>query len=132
MGNVISTIPPNTYEAYDGTSMASPHTAGVALVLMNKFPDKSVQLVRHALRQGAIDLGPSGPDNAFGYGLVNYWNSAGIMEDCDEGVTFEAFYNGEDRTFPCQLILTQTEFTVEAVCNYDKGNAGDVCTCVCA
>jgi subtilisin family serine protease len=129
--DVISTIPPAEYVSYDGTSMASPHVAGVALVLLNKYPDASVQLVRHALNKGAIDLGAPGYDTSFGNGLLNYWNSAEIVEDCDEGVSFQATYQGNDYNLPCQWILEQTQFPQETVCSYPNGNAGDVCTCVC-
>lgn len=48
---IYSTIPENKYKNNDGTSMASPATAGVAAILMAYFPDLSATQVREILRQ---------------------------------------------------------------------------------
>lgn len=62
------------YAALDGTSMASPFVAGVAALVWNAHPDLSVQQVRIALENSALDLGSSGRDNSYGYGRVDaYW-----------------------------------------------------------
>lgn len=130
--DVKSTVGPvDQYDVYSGTSMASPHVAAVALVLQNKFPGASTQLVRFAMNKGAIDLGAPGRDNSYGNGLVNYWNAAEIVADCDEGVNFQATYQGRDYDLACQWILEQDQFPMATVCSYPDGNAGDVCTCVC-
>jgi cell wall-associated protease len=46
---IYSTTPGNTYKNEDGTSMASPSTAGVAALLMSYFPDLSVLQVKDIL-----------------------------------------------------------------------------------
>ena len=231
--NVLSTGGPSgDYLTLHGTSMAAPHVAGVALVLRNKFPDKSPQEIRSALTQGAIDLGEPGYDIKFGFGLVNYWNSEEILSppppacddvriklrtddygketsweivnssgavvasgsgygnnkdyeenyclpaDCytftifdefgdgmcceqgegfyrlffngkrvkkggnfgssestefgDDGKSFEVFKNEKYYVLTCKWILNQKFFKVAKVCDYPDGNAGEVCTCVCA
>lgn len=58
------------YARYSGTSMASPHVAGVAALVWGQFPSLSNAEVRAALQQSAEDLGPGGRDSAYGYGLV--------------------------------------------------------------
>lgn len=48
---IYSTTPNNHYENLQGTSMASPATAGVAAVLMSYFPDLTAAQVKDILRQ---------------------------------------------------------------------------------
>jgi serine protease len=58
------------YEAWDGTSMATPHVAGVAALIWSYYPNKTAADVRNALDASAEDLGPAGRDTSFGFGLV--------------------------------------------------------------
>jgi serine protease len=55
---------------YQGTSMASPHVAGVAALLYSQGITKPAA-IEQAMEQFATDLGSKGRDNEFGYGLVN-------------------------------------------------------------
>lgn len=59
------------YEAWNGTSMATPHVAGAAAAIWNRHPDLDAASLRQALQQTAVDLGPIGKDNAYGYGFLN-------------------------------------------------------------
>jgi subtilisin family serine protease len=54
-----------------GTSMATPHVAGVAALVRAIHPEFTVEDVRQVLRTTADDVGPPGPDVAAGYGRVN-------------------------------------------------------------
>jgi serine protease len=58
------------YEAWNGTSMATPHVAGVAAVIWAHHPAKSNAEIRTALQKTAKDLGAAGRDNSYGFGLV--------------------------------------------------------------
>jgi hypothetical protein len=58
------------YIEYSGTSMATPHTSGVAALVWSHFPTRSAQEVRGALMVSAEDLGAVGRDNSYGFGLV--------------------------------------------------------------
>jgi serine protease len=55
---------------YIGTSMAAPHVSGVAAMLMQQGI-KDPAAIEDALERFAIDLGPKGRDNEFGFGLVD-------------------------------------------------------------
>ncbi|HEV2150333.1 MAG TPA: S8 family serine peptidase [Longimicrobiaceae bacterium] len=54
-----------------GTSMASPHAAGVAALVLSKNPRLSPVQVRGILRSSSQDLGTPGWDPVFGHGRVN-------------------------------------------------------------
>ncbi len=58
------------YAYFDGTSMATPHVAGVAALVWSHFPQCSNSDIRAALRATAEDLGATGRDDETGYGLV--------------------------------------------------------------
>ncbi len=66
--NILSTLPGNEYGAYSGTSMASPHVAGVASLAWAANPDLTNVQIRGILQETAEDL--ELPANHQGYGLV--------------------------------------------------------------
>lgn len=59
------------YWFYQGTSMASPHVAGVAALVIANGNAATPDEVRAALEQTAEDLGTLGRDDAYGWGLVD-------------------------------------------------------------
>jgi subtilisin len=56
---------------YSGTSMASPHVAGVAALVLGTGASLTNVQVRDILTSTAQDLGAAGRDPLYGYGLVN-------------------------------------------------------------
>ncbi|PKB83944.1 MAG: hypothetical protein BZY88_01145 [SAR202 cluster bacterium Io17-Chloro-G9] len=68
---VNSTTNDGDYGTKSGTSMASPHIAGTAALVLAANSGWSNDQVRAQLIDTAIDLGSSGRDNKYGYGLVN-------------------------------------------------------------
>ena len=60
----------SNYAYFNGTSMATPHVAGVAALVWSHYSACTNNDVRNALNATAEDLGASGRDNLYGYGLV--------------------------------------------------------------
>ncbi len=75
---VYSTYKFGRYQTLSGTSMACPHVAGlVALIIavhgkmpVGDFNDRCPNTIRGFLHRTSLDLGPSGWDPAYGYGLI--------------------------------------------------------------
>ena len=59
------------YEEFSGTSMASPHVAGVAALIWAARPSLTVAELEAVLRASAVDLGDPGRDNVYGSGRVD-------------------------------------------------------------
>ncbi|WP_203336514.1 S8 family serine peptidase [Nocardioides limicola] len=71
-GTVVNQVekPASGYAAFNGTSMATPHVAGIAALIWACAPDASNAQIRKALADSALDLGKRGRDHDYGHGLV--------------------------------------------------------------
>jgi protocatechuate 3,4-dioxygenase beta subunit len=97
-----STVPGGGYAVYNGTSMASPHVAGTAaLVIASGItgPDS----IRAKLQSTAIDLGSTGRDSFYGFGLVNAAEAAPSVSRIP-AVTISSPVNGQ--TFHVKEAIT--------------------------
>jgi serine protease len=79
-GRILSTVGSDvngpiqyTYGSYAGTSMASPHVAGVAALMKSVYPGLTPEEFDTLLVAGQLtqDLGTAGRDNSYGYGLID-------------------------------------------------------------
>jgi subtilisin family serine protease len=90
----------NDYLRQAGTSMAAPHVAGLAAVVLSQHPTYTPEQVRQAIRRSATDIGAPSFDTEFGYGRID---AAGAVT---EPVPLGA------RLFTPPLIETQSSFVV--------------------
>lgn len=70
-------IPDNVdfYQTVSGTSFSAPHVAGAMALLLQAFPDTTVEELENAMldsaRQTSHTDDPEGPDNSYGHGLLD-------------------------------------------------------------
>jgi subtilisin family serine protease len=66
----VFSVPDSGYEAWDGTSMATPHVSAVAALIWSCHHTRTNQEIRNALTSTALNGGPPGRDNSYGFGIV--------------------------------------------------------------
>lgn len=74
-GSSIYSTFPWGYGYSSGTSMASPHVAGLAALIWSAEPGLTHAGVRQIIRDTADDLGSVGYDDFYGYGRINAWSA---------------------------------------------------------
>jgi subtilisin family serine protease len=107
------------YAFYDGTSMATPHVAGVAALVWSHDISCSNAEIRTALDSTAADLGPAGRDVAYGYGLVQAQDAVTFLGDTCGG-------GGGGGGGSCDLLPAGASCSADTECcsNTCKGKPG--------
>ncbi|MEV7189824.1 S8 family serine peptidase [Kitasatospora sp. NPDC093102] len=84
-GGILSTMPNNQYGYEQGTSMATPHAAGVAALLKSAHPDATPEQLQALLKAQADNPGcPADPYD---------WNGDGVVDaTCAGGKHINGFY----------------------------------------
>jgi len=70
-GTQIYSTLPSGYGYRTGTSMACPHVSGTVAILRQVNPSLTVDQIKSVLMNTAVDLGDPGPDNTYGWGLLD-------------------------------------------------------------
>src|SRR5690606_23064373 len=67
--NINSTVFNGNYSNKTGTSMASPHVAGVWALLAERFPYLRSENINDIIKTASKDLGEEGVDDIYGWGI---------------------------------------------------------------
>jgi len=67
--SILSTYTDGSYVRSTGTSMAAPFVTGILALLKESYPNHSNKALRMKIQTDALDLGDSGRDNLYGFGL---------------------------------------------------------------
>ncbi|MCZ2257569.1 S8 family peptidase [Sporosarcina sp. G11-34] len=113
---IMSTFPKNEYMEMSGTSMASPHVAGIAALLKERYPTMPNYKIRALLTNTAEDLGVRGRDTVFGYGLVNY-------KKLLDGLPIVSYFEDHGKI---RIELSNVERTTNSKLNIESQNAQEI------
>ena len=87
--NILSSIPGGKYTIYTGTSMASPHVAGVVCLMLKANPNLSVDQIEKILNETATPLKDdhytTTPNHGYGHGKVDALNAVKLSVGQKEG-----------------------------------------------
>ena len=72
---ILSTIPFGSYESYQGTSMASPITAGLAGLVKSVFPHYTPKQILHQIRSTCDNVIANNSKRPYFYGRINAFNA---------------------------------------------------------
>ncbi len=66
------------YASISGTSMATPHVAGVLALIAEANPKLTPQQLNEVLERSVTDLGDTGKDHSYGYGFVDAFKAGKV------------------------------------------------------
>ncbi|MCG7990571.1 MAG: S8 family serine peptidase [Candidatus Thiodiazotropha lotti] len=126
---------PVAYNVVSGTSFAAPHITGALALLKSAFPDTPISQIETALYDSAVDLGETGVDDQYGYGLADVSAAYDLLlsnsGSADESLLIfnESQYSVDENT--SRLIVTvrrvgssEGEVSVEFTTSDDDAVAG--------
>ncbi|TLY32678.1 MAG: hypothetical protein E6K56_02590, partial [Ignavibacteria bacterium] len=92
------------YFMYRGTSFASPYAAGVAALILSRFPSFTAPQVEAKMQNSSVDLGSAGWDQIYGSGMVNAYNavrsSCILTPPAPVTLSVDSLHCGSVATFP--------------------------------
>ncbi|PZM79699.1 MAG: hypothetical protein DKM50_07645, partial [Candidatus Margulisiibacteriota bacterium] len=82
----------NTYEIMDGTSMAAPHVAALAALILQQHPSFTPDEVKNVIRNTADDIMTPGFDVYSGYGRINVVRALDSTPPTTPSINDEGFF----------------------------------------
>jgi len=128
---VKSSLPDDKYASWSGTSMATPHVAGVAGLLWMYFPECKNYQIRNVLLATAEDLGDNGCDTKYGFGLVQAKAAYNLLSqgNCGGNLGKVAPVGGCEQAVPDGPTAAPTpECLVDSECDDSDACTVDICS----
>jgi serine protease len=126
----LSSKPDSGYEAWNGTSMATPHVSGVAALLWSSDATLTNADIRDAMNTTALDLGTTGRDDAYGYGLVQAYDAwAYLGGTVYEPVEADFSASPTSGPMPLNVDFTNASTGDYDTCSWDFGDSNTSTDC---
>jgi subtilisin family serine protease len=120
------------YQTHCGTSMATPVVSAVAALVWTRFPTWPASSVRSRLTSTAVDLGPAGRDQNYGWGRVDAFKAVNLLSasiggptwiSTDGSYTWTAYASGGTGSYSYQWQYSSDGFSF-----YDVGTGDSYTT----
>lgn len=108
-------LAPGSTDAYGGgagTSFSAPLAAGVAALVRARFPALTSRQVHDRLRATAIDRGPAGIDDQYGWGLLDAYAAVGGRKAASPPASNRDAYESDDTADDARPIGSGTTGTI--------------------